>query len=169
MPGITLPEFFGPSIFVDAAWDSFGFRVGGVIPGRGVRSWPVRDRISNQQEAELQGVAWAVRLACRFGWRTVTVVTDSTAAGCQAVGLRAKTWLRRQMRVLRAVVWRMAVSGMIVRFVWVPSALQPADPLSRLYSEHNGSKCEAECAAWGVYERLLRMPTACTPFGVVFV
>ena len=39
--GVTLPQFFGPSIFVDAAWDNFGFRVGGVIPGRGVRSWLV--------------------------------------------------------------------------------------------------------------------------------
>ena len=63
MSGVTLPNFFGPSIFVDAAWDSFGFRVGGLIPHRGVRSWMVWDRITNQQEAELQVVAWAVRLA----------------------------------------------------------------------------------------------------------
>ena len=75
-------------------------------------------------------MAWAIRLACRFGWRAVTIFTDSTAAGYQAVGLRAKTWLKRQMRVLRLLVWRLAVSGMVVRFVWVPSALQPADPLS---------------------------------------
>ena len=74
-------EFFGPSIFVDAAWDKFGYRVGGVVPKRGVRSWAVRSRVHNQQEAELQGVAWAVRLACRFGWRTVTIFTDSTAVG----------------------------------------------------------------------------------------
>ena len=75
-------------------------------------------------------MAWAIRLACRFGWRAVTIFTDSTAAGYQAVGLRAKTWLKRQMRVLRSLVWRLVVSGMVVRFVWVPSALQPADPLS---------------------------------------
>ena len=85
----------------------------------------VQSRVNNQQEAELQGVAWAVRLACRFGWRAVTIFTDNMAAGYQAVGLRAKTWLRRQMRVLRALVWQLAVSGMVVRFVWVPSALEP--------------------------------------------
>ena len=124
MSGVTLLDFFGPSIFVDGAWDSFGFRVGGVIPGRGVRSLLVRDRITNQQEAELQGIAWAVRLAYRFGWRAVTVFTDSTAAGCQAVGLRAKTWLKRRMRVLRALVWRLAVLGMVVQFVWVPLYLR---------------------------------------------
>ena len=66
MSGATLPDFFGPSIFVDAAWDNFGFRVGGVILGPGVRSWLARDRIINQQEAELQGIAWVVCLACRF-------------------------------------------------------------------------------------------------------
>ena len=61
--GVTLLEFFGPSIFVDATLDNFGFRVGGVIPGRGVRSWLVQDCITNQQVAELQQIAWAVRLA----------------------------------------------------------------------------------------------------------
>ena len=69
----------------------------------------------------------------------MTIFTDSTAAGYQAVGLRAKTWLKRQMLVLLALVWRLVVSGMVVRFVWVPSALQPADPLSRSFSSHNGS------------------------------
>ena len=93
-------QFFGPSIFVDAAWDRFGYRVGGVVPKRGVRSWAAQSRVHNQLEAELHGVAWAVRLACRFGWRAVTIFTDSTAASYQAVGLRAKTWLKRQMRVL---------------------------------------------------------------------
>ena len=104
---------------------------------------------------------------CRLGWRAVTVFTDSTAASCQAVGLRAKTWLKRQMRVLRAA-WRLAVLGMIVTFVWVPSALQPADLPSRLFSDHNGSISAAE-GAWCIYERLVGVPMACTIFGVVFV
>ena len=73
---------------------------------------------------------WAIRLACRFGWRTVTILTDSTAAGYWAVGDRAQNRLKRQMRVLRALVWRLAVSRMVVRFVWVPSGLQPAGPLA---------------------------------------
>ena len=56
---MTGPDFFGPSIFVDAAWDKFGYRVGGVVPRRGVLSSAVQGRVHNQQEAELQGVAWA--------------------------------------------------------------------------------------------------------------
>ena len=80
---MTDPDFFGLSIFVDAAWDRFGYRVwgGGGVPRRGVRSWAVQSRVLNQQEAELRGVVWAIRLACRFGWRAVTIFTDSTAAG----------------------------------------------------------------------------------------
>ena len=92
---MSVPEFFAPFIFVDAALDGFGYRVGGVVPRRGLRSWAVRDRVFNHQEAKLQVVAWAVRLACHFGWRAQTIFTDSTAAGYQAVGLRAKTWLKR--------------------------------------------------------------------------
>ena len=126
-------------------------------------------QVFNQQEAESQGVAWAVRLACRFGWRAVTIFKDSTAAGYQALGLRAKTWLKRQMRVLRSLVWRLAGSGMVVRFVWVPSALQPADPLSRLFSDHSGDKGAAEIQAWCIYERLLSVPGACCVFGVVTI
>ena len=50
---MSVLEFFGPTIFVDAAWDGFGYRVGRVVPIRGVRSWAVRDRVFNQQGAEL--------------------------------------------------------------------------------------------------------------------
>ena len=93
-------DFFGPSIFVDAAWDKFGYMVRGVVPRRGPRSRAAQNRVADQQEAELCGVAWVVRLACRCHWRVVTFFTNSTAAGYQAVGLRARAWLKRQRRVL---------------------------------------------------------------------
>ena len=48
-----------------------------------------------------------MRLAVVLGWQSVTVVTDSTAARHQVAGLRAKTWLGKQMRVLRALAWRL--------------------------------------------------------------
>ena len=85
------------------------------------------------------------------------------------MGLRAKTWLQRHMQVLQALVWRLAVSGMVVRFVWVLSAPQPADPLTRLFSSHNGSTSAAEIEAWCIYERLISIPAACSVFGVVLV
>ena len=167
---MTGPEFFGPSIFVNAAWDGFGYGVGwGGVPKRGVRSRAVQSGVFNQHVAELQGVAWAVRLPCCFGWRAVTIFTDSTAAGYQAVGPRAKTWHKRQMWVLRSLVWRLAMSGMVARFVWVPSALQPADPMRRLVSYHNGDKGAAEVEAWCIYERLVSLPEACYVFGLVLV
>ena len=78
-------------------------------------------------------------------------------------------WLKRQIRVLRTLVWRLAVSAMVVQFVWVPSTLQPVDPLSRLFSDHTGSISAAEGAAWYIYERLVGVPMACTVFEVVFV
>ena len=82
---------------MDAAWDLCRYRVGGLIPGLGARTWLPRAQVTNQQQAELEGLAWAVRLAVVLGWRSVTIVTDSTAVGHQTVGLRAKTWLGRQM------------------------------------------------------------------------
>ena len=68
-------------ISVDVAWDLCRYRVGGLIPGLGARTWLPRARVTNQQQAELQGMAWAVLLAAVLGWRSVTIVTDSTAAG----------------------------------------------------------------------------------------
>ena len=44
-----------------------------------------------------------VRLSARLAWWSVTIVTDTTAAGHQVAGLRTKTWPGKQMRVLRAV------------------------------------------------------------------
>ena len=73
-------------------------------------------------------MAWAVGLACKFGWHAVTIFTDSTVAGYEAVGLRAKRWLKRQMRVLRALVWRSAVSGLVVRFYIGPVRLAASGP-----------------------------------------
>ena len=35
---MTGPDFFGPSIIVNAAWDTFGYWVWGVLLRRGVRS-----------------------------------------------------------------------------------------------------------------------------------
>ena len=96
------------------------------------------------------------------GARCIFLPIARRLVGYEAVGLRAKTWVKRQMRVLRAVVWRLAVSGMVVRFVWVPSALQPADPMSQLFSSHNGSTTAAEIEAWCIYERLISVPAACS-------
>ena len=92
--------------------------MGGLIPGLGARTWLPRARVTNQQQAELEGLAWAVRLAAILGWRSVMIVNDSTAVGHHVAGLRAKTWPGKQMRVLRALTWRLRLSGLVVRVVW---------------------------------------------------
>ena len=51
----------------------------------------------------------------------------------------------------------------------VPFALQPADPLSRLFSNHNVNVRVAEVEAWCIYERLVSVPEACSVVGVVIV
>ena len=56
-------------ICVDAAWDLCRYRVGGLIPGPGPCTWLLRARVTNQQQAELEALEWAVRLAAALGWR----------------------------------------------------------------------------------------------------
>ena len=155
----------GRVICVDAAWDLCRYRVGGLMPELGARTWLPRARVMNQQQAELEGLAWAVRLAVVLGWRSVTIVTDSTTAGHQVVGLRAKTWLGKQMRVLRVPAWRLRLSGLAVRVVWCPTEIQPADPLSRLESDFHGVMVRAEQMAWFSWGRLLNYADLCTFMG----
>ena len=68
-------------------------------------------------------------LLCTFNWQIRCCVVCSAWMVLGLIWLEGRNFL---VRVLRSLVWRLAVSGMVVRFVWVPSALQPADPLSRL-------------------------------------
>ena len=71
-------DLFGAVILVDAAKDGVCYRVGGVLPAKqSVRTWVCPDGPCNQQVAELMGIAWAVRLAVRLGWKVFTVFADS--------------------------------------------------------------------------------------------
>ena len=135
----VLDDLFGAVIFVDAAKDGMCYRVGGVLPSvPAVRTWVCPDGPCNQQVAELMGVAWAVRLAVRLGWRLVTVFADSLVGIAQVRGLRASSGLRTQLRVLRALTWVLHNTGILVKLVWVPSVLHPADPMSRITVDFGG-------------------------------
>ena len=46
-PTVGFLDFYGPVICVDAAWDLHGYRVGGPMPGRRMRSWFAVARIRN--------------------------------------------------------------------------------------------------------------------------
>ena len=56
------------------------------------------------------------------------------------------------LRSLARVLW---VSGIVVRLVWVPSAPQPGDPMSRVRSVFRGSQARAEVEAWRTWDNLL--------------
>ena len=71
------------------------------------------------------------------------------------------------MRVLRAPAWRLRLSGRVVRVVWCPTEIQPADPLSRLESDFHGVMARAEQMAWFSWDRLLSCAGLCTFLGVL--
>ena len=121
------------TMFVDGALDVLRYRAGLFMPGtHEVRYVIIPPSGHTQQSAELWGLSWAVRLAKRSGWRFLVLVTDSQVAGAEMVSLRARTWLHRQNRLLRATVIRMTQCGLVVGLYWISTEFQPADPPSRL-------------------------------------
>ena len=71
------------------------------------------------------------------------------------------------MRVLRALAWRLRLLGLVVRVVWCPTEIQPADPLNRLESDFHGVMARAEQMAWFSWGRLLNCTDLCTFVGVL--
>ena len=141
---------------VDGARDAGSWRVGALIPGVGVRTHVApQARFASQQTTELRGLAWAVRFAVRKGHKSVTVCSDSEAAIAQVLHMRATSHLTHHQAVLRSLARVLWISGIVVRLVWVPSALQPGDPMSRVVSVFQGSQARAEVEAWCTWDNLL--------------
>ena len=146
----------GVIICVDGARDAGCWRVGALVPGVGVRTHVTPPaRFASQQTTELRGLAWAVRFAVRTGHKSVTVCSDSEAAIAHVLRLRATSHLTHHRAVLRSLARILWVSGIVVRLVWVPSALQPGDPMSRVTSMFGGSQARAEVEAWRTWDALL--------------
>ena len=79
------------------------------------------------------------------------------AAIAQVLRLRATSHLTRYQVVLRSLARILWVSGIVVRVVWVPSALQPGDPMSRVTSVFGGSQARAGARGmhcWIIWARL---------------
>ena len=74
----------------------------------------------------------------------------------QLLEMKAKSILSAQKRAPRGVVASLMLSGMVVRVLWVPSGMQPANLLSRLQANFSGDKMRAERVAYLNYRRLLR-------------
>ena len=166
----TPSDFLGNMVFVDAAKDVRRYRVGGVLPFlHAVRTWLCPEGPCNQQVAELMGIAWAIRLAVRLGWKTVRIFADSLVGISQTVRLRAASYLKTQLRVLRALTWVLHNSGLIAKLIWVPSILHPADPMSRVDADFEGSLLRAEEDAWNSWYVIQRYPDLCWVQGLAYV
>ena len=166
----TPSDFLGNLVFVDAAKDVRRYRVGGVLPFlHAVRTWLCPEGPCNQQVAELMGIAWAIRLAVHLGWKTVTIFANSLVGISQTVRLRAASYLKTQLRVLRALTWVLHNSGLIAKLIWVPSILHPADPMSRVDADFEGSLFRAEEDAWNRWYVIQRYPDLCWVQGLAYV
>ena len=73
-----------------------------------------------------------LKLAVRRQLPQILMLQDNIAAIWAAINLRAQAPLRKQNRILRAVVMLLRRSGIILHSAYVPFAYQPADPVSRL-------------------------------------
>ena len=72
-----------------------------------------------------------LKLSVRRQLPQILMLQDNTTAIWAAVNLRVRAPLRKQNRILRAVVMLLR-SSIILHTAYVPSAYQPADPVSRL-------------------------------------
>ena len=87
--------------------------------------------MTSQQQAELYALDAATRLGVRLGLQRLTLVGDNRAmlhlVGTMRPALRNQTLVRTVRRIRNRLLW----SGLLLHLMWCPSALQPADPLSR--------------------------------------
>jgi hypothetical protein len=97
------------------------------------------------------------------GWRE----ESSRTTGPQCHALHHATASRPDQ--LRTVVHRLCTSQLTLHVVWVPSHLQPADPLSRVQSLHSSHISKATRQAATIWSKLTQSLDQVKPYGVVFV
>ena len=80
--------------FVDGAHDGPSWRMGGFSEFLGFRSLVARRlRSYSQQLVDLHSLVWAVRLAARLGFTTVTLMSDLEVAIARLLKVLAKSVL----------------------------------------------------------------------------
>ena len=124
-------------ISVDAAefWDASGmkrYRIGMFDPVGGGRALMCPNWVNTQLVAELYGVWMLIQCAVKRNLPQVVMLQDNLQAIWANVNLKSRAHFWRHNRILRARVLHIKNSGLILHSVWVPSAYQPADPLSRI-------------------------------------
>ena len=87
--------------------------------------------VRNQQVAELYGAWILLRRAARAKYSQCEMLHDNMQAIWNVINLRSRAGLWRQNRFLRAIAHQLRRSGVVVHTGYVPTDLQPADPVSR--------------------------------------
>ena len=75
------------------------------------------------------------------------MLQDNMQAVWNTINLRSRAGLWRQNRVLRGIAHQLRRSGLIVHVVYIPSEMQPADPLSRVGENTPEAVENATCQA----------------------
>ena len=88
--------------------------------------------VNTQQVAELYGVWMLIKEAARRKIPQVSMLQDNLQATWGTVNLKSRAHFWRRNRILKAMILHLRNSGLILHSVWVPSAYQPTDPLSRI-------------------------------------
>ena len=141
------------AFFCDAAECGSRFRVG-VVGSPGLyRSYLCPQWVHSLQQAELYGAYSALKVAVGCRLHSVVIGIDNDPVRQQLVSLRASTGCPQQLRILRRIFWLRVWSGLHAAAFRVPSALNPADPLSRLHQLNSRALaihlCEQRRVAWG--------------------
>jgi hypothetical protein len=115
----------------DAAAVDGAYQIGIFGPTVGCRILRAPPEIQTQQAAELYAIDATTRLAARLGMNQLTLVGDNLGAIYLTLSLRPPLSSLPLCRTLRRLYNRLLWSKLTLHLIWVPSALQPADPPSR--------------------------------------
>ena len=167
MPAITGHKLLVPLITVDAACIHDKFQVGTYSPLIGARLLQCPIWIASQQQAEYYGLICCAKLAISLGWHSVSIVGDNRASLFCFRKLKPFHGHWRFMKLLRGLFNRMLTKGLLVNLFWVPSALMPADPISRILPDDPVSRQQGLYDATNRFSQLMTCSHMMEPWGTV--
>ena len=130
-PPFRPAAFLSPILCCDAAFIRGHFRAGLYSPSMGGRLVPAPPWVTSQQTCEYFALIESIKLALHLGFPAVTIVGDNLASLFSFLKFKP-FWghieLSKHLRALFNFMWQHPLH---VTLIWAPSALQPADPISR--------------------------------------
>ena len=142
-PQFQPQPFLSPVICCDAANIHGAFRAGIYSPMWGGRLVPAPPWVRSQQTCEYFALIESVKIALHLGYPAVTIVGDNLATLFSFQKFKpfwGQISLSKHLRALFNFLWQHPVH---ITLVWAPSALQPADPISRCPSLSNAYLAQA--------------------------